>query len=91
MPLTWEGEGVDEVARDCEGRIVVVVDPRYYRPTEVETLLGMPTKAKTELGWSPTVTFEELVKEMTDSDLRHAERDAVVSKMGYNVYAHNEN
>ena len=91
MKLTWIGEGVDEVAMDDQGRIVVAVDPRYYRPAEVETLLGSPEKAKQELGWTPKISFEELVHEMTAADLKLAERDAAMHKMGFTVYSYNEN
>ena len=66
------------------------VDSRYFRPTEVETLLGDPTKARQKLGWSAEVTFEELVAEMVDSDLEVAKRDALVAKEGYKVYSHHE-
>ena len=61
---------------DQNGNVVIAVDPRYYRPTEVETLLGDASKARRELGWQPTVTFRELVKEMTEEDLKIAEKDA---------------
>ena len=90
MKLEWDGEGVNEVARDEKGRVVVAVDVEYFRPAEVETLLGMPTKAHTELGWKPRISFEELVREMTEADLQHAERDALVSKMGYPTFSYNE-
>ncbi len=86
MQLEWEGEGADEKARDGKGNLVVAVDPRYFRPTEVETLLGDPTKAKEKLGWVPTTTFEQLVAEMVDADLQAAERDALVRRHGYTAY-----
>jgi GDPmannose 4,6-dehydratase len=76
MPLTFEGEGVGEVARDAEGRVVVAVDPRYFRPAEVETLLGDAAKARERLGWTPRVSFDELVSEMVAADLRAAEAQA---------------
>jgi GDPmannose 4,6-dehydratase len=69
---------------------IVRVDPRYFRPTEVETLLGDPTKARQKLGWTPKVTFQELVAEMTREDLKTAERDELVKKHGYTVFTHNE-
>ena len=72
MPLTFEGTGVDEVAKDENGRVVVRVDPQYFRPTEVETLLGDATKARKELGWKPETSFEALVDEMVVSDLAEA-------------------
>jgi GDPmannose 4,6-dehydratase len=86
LNLRWEGEGVDEKAYNAKGEIVVAVDPRYFRPTEVETLLGDPSKAKRELGWTPTTSFDELVREMVDSDLKSAQRDALVLKHGFDAY-----
>ena len=86
MSLRWEGAGVDEKAYDSKGNIVVSVDPRYFRPTEVETLLGDPSKARRELGWAPRITFEELVKEMVTDDFSAAERDALVKKHGFTTY-----
>jgi len=71
MELKWEGEGVNEVGH-LDGKIAIRIDPKYYRPTEVETLLGDATKAKEELNWSPKITFENLVKEMITSDLQIA-------------------
>ena len=72
------------------GKLIVKVDPRYFRPTEVETLLGDPTKAKEKLGWSPKITFEELVKEMMESDLQIAKRDSLVQKHGFKAPASND-
>jgi GDPmannose 4,6-dehydratase len=86
MQLTWHGSGADEKAVDKNGQIVVAVDPRYFRPTEVETLLGDPSKAKRELGWEPRTSFDELVKEMVECDLKAAERDALVVRHGYEAY-----
>ena len=83
MKLTWKGEGVDEKAFDEEGRCVVEVDPRYFRPTEVETLLGDPTKARQKLGWTPRTTFKELVREMAEADLALAKIDQEVYKRGH--------
>ena len=91
MQLTWEGAGADERGIDQKGNVIVAVDPRYYRPTEVETLLGDPTRARLELGWQPKVTFPELVKEMIEEDLRIAEKDALVRKHGYSVFNYHEN
>jgi GDPmannose 4,6-dehydratase len=91
MKIEWQGEGVDEVGIDTvTGRAIVHVDPRYFRPTEVETLLGDPTKAREKLGWTAEVTFAELVAEMIESDLDVAKRDALVAKEGYKVYSHHE-
>lgn len=86
LNLTWQGTGVDEKALDKDGKTVVAVDPRYFRPTEVETLLGDPTKAKRELGWSPRTSFDDLVKEMVEADLVSAQRDALVRKHGFTAY-----
>jgi GDPmannose 4,6-dehydratase len=91
MKLEWQGRGVNEVGVDKKtGRKVVSVDPRYFRPTEVDSLLGDATKAKEKLGWTPQIAFPELVAEMVESDLKIAERDALVSKQGYRVYSHHE-
>jgi len=89
--LRWEGEGVAERGIDARsGRCLVTVDPRYFRPTEVETLLGNPAKAKQRLGWAPKVTFEELVAEMVREDLKAAERDELCRREGYPIYDHHE-
>ncbi len=91
MKIEWRGKGVDEVGVDAVSkRSIVHVDPRYFRPTEVETLLGDPAKAKKLLGWSASVGFPQLVKEMVASDLQIAKRDALISKEGYKVYQHHE-
>lgn len=86
MELTWQGSGVDERAFDKDGRLVVAVDPRYFRPTEVETLLGDPTKAQKELGWVPRTSFDQLVEEMVEADLKAAQRDALVRQHGFDAY-----
>lgn len=90
IELRWQGEGVDEKGLDAQGRCVVAVDPRYFRPTEVETLLGDPTRARTELGWNPRTTFADLVSEMVAEDLRSAERDALVKRHGYAAHDYHE-
>jgi GDPmannose 4,6-dehydratase len=91
MKIEWTGKGVDEVGLDKKtGRTIVRVDPRYFRPTEVETLLGDATKAKQKLGWAAEVSFDQLVAEMVAADLDTAERDAMVAKEGYKVYNHHE-
>jgi GDPmannose 4,6-dehydratase len=91
MNIGWQGEGLDEVGFDTmTGRQLVRVDPRYFRPTEVETLLGDATKAREKLGWTAEVTFPELVAEMVEADLDLAKRDALVAKEGYKVYSHHE-
>ncbi len=102
MAVRWEGEGVEEKGylvspspqpsppgRGGE-RCIVAVDPRYFRPTEVETLLGDPAKAKEKLGWVPKTSFEELVKEMVVADLREAERDQLCQQEGYTTFAYHE-
>jgi GDPmannose 4,6-dehydratase len=81
--MRWEGEGIEEKGYDAQGRCLVSVDPRYFRPTEVETLLGDASKAKLKLGWTPKITFQELVREMVREDLKSAERDELVKRHGY--------
>ena len=89
--MRWEGQGVDEKGYDdATGVCLVCVDSRYYRPTEVETLLGDASKAKRELGWEPKISFDALVKEMALEDLKLAERDAHCQKEGYPIYAYQE-
>ncbi|TVT58094.1 MAG: GDP-mannose 4,6-dehydratase [Sedimenticola thiotaurini] len=87
MQIRWEGEGVKEKGYDTKGNVIIAVDDRYFRPTEVEALLGDPTKAKEKLGWTPSISFEELVAEMVREDLRSAERDELVKKHGYQTMA----
>ncbi len=84
IEMEWKGEGVDEKGYDkATGKCLVEVDPRYFRPTEVETLLGDPTKAKEKLGWVPKTTLEEMVTEMVENDLMIAKRDALCEKEGF--------
>lgn len=91
MRLEWKGKGTDEQGIDTHtGRTVVKIDPRYFRPTEVETLLGDPSKARDKLGWSAQISFESLVKEMVDADLETAQRDALVAREGFKTYNHHE-
>jgi GDPmannose 4,6-dehydratase len=90
IAVNWKGTGVDEVGFDGSGRRIVAVDPRYFRPAEVETLLGDATKAREKLGWTPRTTFAELVKEMVHEDLRSAERDELIKKHGYKAFTFNE-
>ena len=90
MPISWKGEGIDEKGYDSHGKCVVAVDPRYFRPTEVETLLGDPTKAKEKLGWTPKITFDELVAEMVREDFKSAERDELVKRHGYKSMDYHE-
>ena len=90
IQITWQGEGVEEVGIDANGREIVRVDERYFRPAEVETLLGDPSKAKAKLGWSPRTSFRELVAEMIHADLESAKRDELVKEHGYAVYDYHE-
>ena len=90
IEVRWQGQGEDEKGLDSRGRVIVAVDPRYYRPTEVETLLGDATKAHTKLGWKPRTTFAELVAEMVREDLKSAERDELVKKHGFAAYDYHE-
>jgi len=82
LPLVWEGEGVHERGVSAtDGRVLVEIDPKYFRPTEVEQLLGDPAKAKAELGWAPKTTFAELVNMMVDADLREARREVAQAQL----------
>jgi len=90
IEIAWSGVGVDEVGRDATGKCIVSVDPRYFRPTEVETLLGDASKAKRLLGWQPKITFDDLVKEMVGEDLKTAERDELVKRHGYHAHDYHE-
>ncbi len=90
LQLSWTGEGKNEKAYEQGGRCIVAVDPRYFRPTEVDSLLGDATKAKTKLGWMPKVKFAELVAEMVREDLRAAERDALVKSHGHKTFDRHE-
>ena len=90
LTITWEGSGTDEKGYDANGKCIVAVDPRYFRPTEVETLLGDASKAKQKLGWEPKISFNELVSEMMREDLKAAERDELVKKHGYAAYDYHE-
>jgi GDPmannose 4,6-dehydratase len=87
MKIQWQGSGLDEKGIDAEsGRVIIEIDPRYFRPTEVDTLLGDPTKAKQKLGWQPQIAFEEMVAEMSRSDLKEAEKDVLVRNEGFRIY-----
>ncbi len=90
IKIRWTGTGVDETGSDQSGNVIVKVDPRYFRPTEVETLLGDASKAKEKLGWTPQTRFAELVSEMVREDLKSAERDELVKKHGFQAYDFNE-
>jgi GDPmannose 4,6-dehydratase len=88
MRLTWQGHGAEEKALDDRGRCVVAVDPHYFRPAEVDALVGDASKAREKLGWRPKVTFRELVAEMVSADLKLAQQDQLVSDSGYRVAIH---
>lgn len=88
--LVWQGKGESEKAYDQNGKCVIAVDPRYFRPAEVETLLGNPTKAKEKLGWVPKTTFKELVKEMAHEDFQAAKRDQLVQQHGFKSFSYFE-
>lgn len=88
--VRWVGGGMDEKGYDASGKCIVAVDSRYFRPTEVETLLGDATKAKEKLGWTPQITFRELVTEMVREDLKAAERDELIKRHGYTAFHRHE-
>jgi len=91
MRIEWQGEGVDERGTDAlSGRVVVRIDPRYFRPAEVETLLGDASKARAMLGWSPEIGFQAMVDEMVARDLSAAQRDLLVQREGYPVQRYRE-
>jgi len=90
LAIRWEGEGVEEKGFDAQGRCIVAVDPRYFRPSEVESLLGDPTKAREKLGWTPRTGFAELVGEMMREDMASAERDEIVRSHGYRTLDRHE-
>ena len=88
--MTWRGNGVNETGVDQDGNIIVKVDPRYFRPAEVDTLLGDPGKARKQLGWSHKTSFDELVEQMVAEDLQIAKRDALVREKGFKTFDYNE-
>ena len=89
--IRWVGKGIDEKGYDFEsGNLIISVDPRYFRPTEVETLLGDPTKAKEKLGWQPKISLEEMIHEMMENDINIAKRDSLVKKHGFKTPDYNE-
>ncbi|MDW3094198.1 MAG: GDP-mannose 4,6-dehydratase [Gammaproteobacteria bacterium] len=90
IEITWSGSGVNEKGTDQNGNVVIQVDPRYFRPTEVETLLGDPSKAKEKLGWVHKTSFDSLVKEMVDEDLQLAKRDALIKEKGFKTFDYKE-
>lgn len=100
IAIRWEGSGIEEIgivdtvmdnsAKVNAGDVIVRIDPRYFRPTEVETLLGDASKARKRLGWEPVISFEELVREMMKSDMEEASRDDMCKRKGFKVYNHHE-
>lgn len=88
--IKWKGKGTDEKGYDEQGKCIVAIDERYFRPTEVDNLLGDATKAKKKLGWTPKITFTELVSEMMREDLKSAERDELAKKHGFEPYNRDE-
>ena len=89
--IRWEGDGEEEKGYDLDtGNLIVAVDPRYFRPTEVETLLGDPSKAKEKLGWEPKITLKEMVHEMMENDINIAKRDFLVKEHGFKAPDYNE-
>ena len=90
IKIRWESSGVGEKGFDTSGKCIVAVDSRYFRPTEVETLLGDASKARDKLGWQPKINFEALVTEMVREDLKAAERDELVKRHGYGAYNYHE-
>ena len=91
MRIGWEDVGVEKKGLDAAtGKAIVCIDPRYFRPAEVDTLLGDASKARRKLGWEPRILFEELIREMVMADLREAEKDAMVRQKGYRIYGHSE-
>jgi GDPmannose 4,6-dehydratase len=91
MRIEWRGSGIDEQGVDVNsGRTIVKIDPRYFRPTEVDSLLGDASKARARLGWKAEISFDRLVQEMVESDLEIARRDALVAREGFKTYRHQE-
>ncbi len=91
IAVRWQGTGVDEKGYDAaSGKCIVEVDPRYFRPAEVETLLGDASKARRNLGWSPATSFDDLVTEMMEEDLKSAQRDELVKKHGFKHFNYHE-
>jgi len=89
IAIAWEGQGVKEKGIDtASGKAVVAIDPRYFRPSEVDTLLGDPSKAARQLGWTPRIGFAEMVAEMVQTDLQEAQKDAMCRKEGYATFNH---
>ena len=91
MEIEWQGQGVQEKGiHKKTGKPIISVDPGYFRPTEVDTLLGDPSKAKQKLGWEPEITFDEMVKEMVTQDLAQAQKDHLCQTHGFHTFDYNE-
>jgi GDPmannose 4,6-dehydratase len=90
ISLSWSGSGVTEIATDQNGKVRVRIDPKYFRPTEVDSLLGDASKARQKLGWKPRTTFAELVQEMVTSDIAEAERDTLIKRGGFRLFNRHE-
>lgn len=90
IEIKWKGRGVKECGYDQKQNLIVQIDPRYYRPTEVDTLLGDPSKAHEKLGWSAKTSFDDLVTEMVEYDLKIAERDSLVQRKGFQAFNYHE-
>jgi len=91
MRIEWRGAGLDETGIDADsGQIVIRVDPRYFRPTEVQTLIGDASRARAKLGWKPEISFEEMVAEMVAADVALAERDQRIARDGHKIFRHYE-
>ena len=99
IKISWQGSGLDELGRVTEsdddngpqpGDVIVRIDKRYFRPTEVQSLLGDASKAREQLGWEPKIPFAKLVEEMVEEDLAIAKRDAIIAKEGFKVFDHHE-
>jgi GDPmannose 4,6-dehydratase len=91
MSVEWRGSGgAEQGVHTASGRTIVQIDPRYYRPTEVDALLGDASKARSKLGWRPQISFDQLVKEMVDADLALARRDAAIAREGFRTSGYRE-
>lgn len=90
IKIKWRGSGVQEKGYDANGQCIIKVDGRYFRPSEVEALLGDPSKAEKKLGWRPKISFDALIKEMVDTDLKIARRDLLIKKSGYKICDYHE-
>ena len=89
--ILWEGEGINEIGRRADtGEIVIRVDPRYFRPTEVDELLGDSSKAKKKLDWEPKISIEELISEMIDEDSKESKKESILKKKGFSIYTAQE-